>query len=124
MIENIDQLLLLSEPHRVACCIHQLEAQVNNGGFHQYFSNTGKFVPHALSALSAVGAEKTGRLLSEAVRIAYPYGFPSDPELFQEKLADYDGVAEALWPLSQAFWQYEEPLADLVNSFLSANAGS
>jgi uncharacterized protein DUF4375 len=112
---------LVTHPLRaqVALCMHKLEAEVNNGGFHQFFLNTsGELVPETLQALSEIGAPKTKHLLERAVAIAFPSGYPSDGSEVASKLADFDDVADQLEPLDAAFYRYEEPLSVLVNQFL------
>jgi hypothetical protein len=50
----------LPEPKRVFRAIWELEAQVNNGGFHQYFLNGSAWtVPGIWDALQAIGATST-----------------------------------------------------------------
>ena len=112
---------LLSHPSRaqVALCMHKLEAEVNNGGFHQFFLNSsGELVPETLQALSAIGATGTKHLLERAVAVAFPSGYPSDVSEVASRLSDFDDVADQLEPLDAAFYRYEEPLSDLVNKFL------
>lgn len=104
---------------QVALCMHKLEAEVNNGGFHQFFLNSsGELVPETLRALSDIGATRTKGLLEQAVAIAFPSGYPSDVSEIASRLADFDDVADQLEPLEAAFYRYEEPLSDLVNTFL------
>ena len=104
---------------QVALCMHKLEAEVNNGGFHQFFLNSsGELVPHTLRALSAIGASRTKLLLERAVEVAFPSGYPSDASEVAASLADFDDVSEQLEPLDAAFYRYDEPLSDLVNNFL------
>jgi hypothetical protein len=100
-----------------------LEAQVNNGGFHQFFFNlSGEYVRETLAALEHIKAPRTQALLERAVAIAYPAGYPLDAADHQEALADYDDVADALEPLDNEFFRYTEPLPDLVNAYLAARA--
>lgn len=113
-------LLKYSPRDRVALCLHRLEAEVNNGGFHQFFFNSsGQLVPETCEALTAVGANETRRLLEQAVAIAFPNGYPADPERVREELADFDDVSDALEPLDSMFFSYFEPLSDLVNAYLA-----
>jgi hypothetical protein len=58
----------LSFPERVFGLIWELESEVNNGGFRQYFLNsTGTLAPHVIDALNAVGAARTAALVQEAL---------------------------------------------------------
>jgi Domain of unknown function (DUF4375) len=126
--EDLDALMPLDKaqfarlPSRtqVACCIHMLEAEVNNDGFYGFFFNvSGEYVRETLVALERIGAPHTQALLERAVTLAFPDGYPTDAKDHQNALADYDEVADALEPLDTEFFRYPEPLADLVNAHLA-----
>lgn len=107
---------------QLAYCLHQLEAQVNNGGCYAFFGNSsGLLVPHTLRALDAIGALKTKKLIQDAILISYPNGLPSDSRLHASALLDLDDVEEKLAAIDTAFWSYPEPLAKLVNDYLLKN---
>jgi len=125
--EDFDDIVITSRtdlerhpaPIQVALCMHRLEAEVNNGGFHQFFFNSsGEIVPHTLHALSEIGALNTKCLLEQAIAVAFPAGYPKDPANIQSALAEYDDVADKLEPLDSEFFLYAEPLSDLVNDYL------
>jgi hypothetical protein len=109
----------LSRDEQIAVCIHKLEAQVNNGGFHQFFWNSsGEYVRETLDALASIRAPKTRSLLERAMLIAFPNGYPLDPAQHQVEFAEFDDVGDALEPLDREFFSYSEPLDHLVNEFL------
>jgi hypothetical protein len=121
VISDLADLQSLSDSDQVAVCLHRLEAEVNNGGFHQFFSNVGFLLPYTQSALTAIGATKTAMLLDRAAALSFPGGYPADPEMVDSALADFDDVDEELESLDQAFLRYEDPLTDMVNAFLAKN---
>lgn len=102
-------------------CIWWLEGEVNNGGFHQYFLNSsGDLYAETLSALEAIGANKTKALLERAAQIA----FGSNPPTDRDKRIDVleirgDGLIEELSPLDDVFYRYEDNIEELVNAYLS-----
>jgi len=109
----------LAEPQRIAYCIFWLEAEVNNGGFHQFFHNpSGLRTPDTLKALDAIGAQKTKELLRGASAAAYENGFPPDPTNHQDLLQDDDATVDRLDELDARFFMYEDDLTALVNKFL------
>ena len=129
--EDFDEMRLSSRTEfayltpavRVAYCLHQLEAEVNNGGFHQFFSNsTGEYVAETIQALLDIGAIRTSDLLKRAVAIGFPAGYPADASAYASAVADFDDVADALEPLDQEFFRYEDSLSDLVNEYLAKSA--
>ena len=101
-----------------AVLLHALEAEVNNGGFDQFFLNTsGRFALQTVEALHAIGADKTSTLLESAISIAYPDGYPEDAA-DHENTADSDEALDALGELDEQFLEYEDSLSDLVNEYL------
>jgi len=110
----------LDRKTQVAYCLHRLEAEVNNGGFHQFFSNSsGEYVTETVQALVEIGAIKTSELLVRAASIGFPAGYPSDASQYESAVADFDDVVEELDALDQEFLRYVEPLTDLVNRYLA-----
>lgn len=107
---------------QVAICVHQLEAQVNNGGFEQYFYNSsGMFALETILALRTIGALKTASLLEAAILIGYPTGYPADSSFHQKLLANSDESMEKLGELDNEFYSYSDDLSGLVNAYLRIN---
>ena len=118
-VENIGDFERLNEGQRVAFCILLLEMEVNNGGFHQFFSNSsGYFVPETILALKRIGADTTAAILERAIAIAYPNGFPDDRNQYEEALRFDDAVLDELDRVDSAFYGYEDDLTSLVNDYL------
>src|SRR3989442_2297561 len=60
---------------RVAWCVSELEAEVNNGGFSLFFMNsTGDLAAETVDALGRIGAYKTLALVKEAMAMVPPPG--------------------------------------------------
>lgn len=109
----------LSVRDRTGFCMYILEMEVNNGGFHQFFYNSsGRFALQSVEALENIGASKTASLLSKAISIAYPRGYPRDSSLHQSLLLDFDTVSDELYELDIEFYRYEDDLARLTNEYL------
>jgi len=110
-----------STPQKVFSSIWALEAEVNNGGFSQYFLNssceTASFVSEALATL---GAPKTANICRRAIAAAFPAGLPENPEDISSAAADFpDEVMEALEPLDNEFFEYPHNLTDLLFTYVS-----
>ncbi|MEM7078365.1 MAG: DMP19 family protein [Pseudomonadota bacterium] len=119
-VADIDDFRKLSTAQQTGFCINVLEMEVNNGGFHQFFCNSvGYYTPEVLEALGRIGAHKTHSLLSQAIAIAYPTGFPTDRSQHEALLDIEDETVDALAPLDDAFYAYEDNLTDLVNTYLA-----
>src|SRR5215472_12379335 len=67
----------LSAPERVFLVIWELESEVNNGGFQQYFHNSsGALAPHAVDALKTLGA--TVKQSSRRAQSMFAFGGKAD----------------------------------------------
>jgi hypothetical protein len=88
-----------------------LEREVNNGGFNQYFFNSaGKFAMETIESLKAIGAHRTKDILQTAIN-QFHGNIPADPRERQEKLEQID---EGIWEeLDTKFFAYEDDLNSL-----------
>ena len=127
--EDFDDIIILDAAHfesltkpvQVATLLHALEAEVNNGGFHQFLTNSsGYFALQTIDALRAIGAGKTKALLESALRLAYPGGYPNDAA-DHEDVPDDDSLLEAMGELDDSFYRYDDSLTDLVNKYLASD---
>ncbi len=116
----------LTRQEQVVHCVWWLEAEVNNGGFHQFFSNSaGDLTEQTLEALDAIGAQKTKLLLQRAIGTAFGETAPPSIRKDRNRLLDRDTEAEEgrlfdeLSELDTAFYKYEDSLEDLVNTWLA-----
>jgi hypothetical protein len=110
-----------TELERVIVTLWWLEADVNNGGFDQYFFNSGgnyaQFAPHALRT---IGAPKMAAIVERANAVFGPKGPPSDRQERQRQLHDLrEDVSEALHALDDEFYAYPEDLTKLAYEYLA-----
>ena len=104
-----------SLPQKVFSAIWAVESEVNNGGFSQYFSNSGgESASFVVEALETVGAPETAGICKRAIAVAFPSGLP------RSAAADFpDEVLEKLEPLDQEFFSYPHDLTDLLFTYVS-----
>jgi Domain of unknown function (DUF4375) len=120
LLESKADFMQLDPLLQVPYCLHRLEAEVNNGGFYQFFSNsTGEYVAETIHALVEIGALRTAGLLKRAVSIGFPAGYPADASHYATSVADFDDVVNELDGLDQEFFKYADPLAELVNKYIA-----
>ncbi len=95
--------------------VEELEAQVNNGGFDQYFFNSsGGNAAATIEALDALGAHKTAAIVRRACA-KFPGGMPpKDWDERQEVLETVSPDSEAFEDDDEAFLKYEDDLAGLL----------
>jgi hypothetical protein len=113
----------LTPPERVAFHIDELEREVNNGGFFQFFGNlSGASVPDTIAALEAVGATRMSAIVRDALAL-FPGGAP--PADQTERGARLDGAPEHLrngWSdLDNKFYTYPDDLGALLRRYVEAH---
>jgi hypothetical protein len=109
----------ISEPERTFACVWQLEAEINNGGFAQYYSNTsGDLATETPAALDAIGARQTANIVRDA-NAAFPGGPPTDHNAREDAVLE---LAEDVFePFDARFLAYEEDLSSLLHAYVVAH---
>lgn len=106
----------LTPAERTFLAVWELEAEVNNGGFDQYYFNSaGDRAREAAAALLAIRAEKAAAIVERANAV-FAGGVPLDRDARQEVLSDRleEGVFEEL---DEALLAYPDPLSSLLATF-------
>jgi hypothetical protein len=111
----------LSLPERVFRAVWELEAEVNNGGFHQYFSNnTGSLAPDAADALRAIGATTMPGIVEQAVKsVGHDISWSDDGARSAALAALAPGAVAKLGECDQAFFAYPDDLTALLYKYVS-----
>ena len=111
----------MTDAERVFICIWQLEAEVNNGGFAQYYTNSaGDLAADAPAALEAIGATHTASIV-RAANAAFPGGPPRDRDARENA---FDVIADgAFEELDGRFLAYEDDLSSLLYAYVQAHQG-
>jgi hypothetical protein len=118
-----DTLDRLTEPQKIFYFNQNLEREINNGGFNQYFTNSsGDFAHETIASLKSIGANKTAELLQQAINQFPNYNVPKDKAKRQEILEIIEISANEVWEeLDMAFYKYEDNLYDLNIAYLKQN---
>ncbi|ENM5926838.1 DMP19 family protein [Vibrio mimicus] len=111
----------LSEKEQAIYTIWWLEAEVNNGGFHQYFWNSaGDNAAVALKSLKDIGATQTASLLQQAINIAFNGKLPESREDRQIQLeVEEESKFEKLGELDFEFYEYSENFYELLDAYVA-----
>lgn len=98
--------------------VESLEAEINNGGFDQFFFNSsGDKTADTIAALEAIGAKHTADIVRQAAS-KFPNGMPStDRTLRQYQLEKISPDGEAFETQDNAFYEYKDNLAALIKAF-------
>lgn len=114
----------LTDSERVVRVIWEVDAQVKNGGFLQYFANpSGENVPHIVDAFAAIGDAEVVALIEQALAV-----FPDDVRWgdYLHRSDCLDGLQpaslELLDSLSFRYYEYADEVMVLLNSFIQAHA--
>ena len=115
--ENIDGL---SDPQRTFYFNQNLEREINNGGFNQYFVNSsGQFAHETLLSLKAIGANKTADILQSAIDQFPDKNVPKDSDTRQECVEQIEDTANEIWDeLDQKFYEYQDDLESFNLDFV------
>ncbi len=109
----------LSFAERVFGLIWELESEVNNGGFHQYFWNsTGALAPYVVNALHAVGAVRTAALVQAALAEVGDVPWSDDDARKAAITSLSPPVREKLNEFDQAFYANPDDLTELLYRYV------
>jgi uncharacterized protein DUF4375 len=110
-----------SLPQKVFSAIWEVESEVNNGGFAQYFLNSSaESASFVVEALETLGAPETVNICERAIQAAFPTGLPHSVAAIRSAAASFsDEVLAALEPLNDDFFSYPHNLTDLLFAYVS-----
>jgi len=113
----------LSSAERVFGVIWELESEVNNGGFYQYFWNSsGALAPDSVGALQVIGADATARLARAALALAGNDVPWSDDAARQASIGRLPiATKDKLNELDQAYYASSNDLTSLLYKYVSAH---
>jgi hypothetical protein len=113
----------LSAAEQVFLCVWNLEAEVNNGGFEQFYTNSaGDNAAATVKALREIGATEVAAIAEEANHVFPPPGPPADRTDRAVALARLGDVADGAFDaLDERFYHHTENLDDLLLRFVDRN---
>ena len=113
----------LSQPERNICYIEDLEREVNNGGFDQFFLNSsGDNTQETILALKEIGSTRFLSLLESATQ-QFPSGkVPRDRDERLEVMEQMEERTESAWnDLDDQFYMYDEDIYGLLIAYIQKN---
>jgi len=118
-----DAMDRLTRGQRTFFLNQNLEREVNNGGFDQFFVNSsGDFAHETIESLEAIGAAKTADILRQAIDAFPGSRVPKDREERITLVTETVSPNSDRWRgLDERFFAYEDPLTDLNLAFIRAN---
>ena len=121
-----DNLERLTQPQKNFFFNQNLEREINNGGFNQYFYNSsGDYAQETLTSLQAIGANKTADILRQAIDQFPSSTVPKDRQERQNLLEQIEANANEVWEqLDQMFYVYEDNLNELNLQYVKQHRNS
>ncbi len=113
----------LTKPEQVYVCVSWVEAEVNNGGFDQFFYNSaGNHALETVEALDLIGANHTAEIVRRA-NGRFGESGPSQVRIErQAQLEKITGNSEGAFDdLDEAFYEYKDDLGALLKAYVKAN---
>ena len=114
----------LTDEERIVLAVEALEREVNNGGYHQFFTNSSReFAPTIVAALQRIGCKKTATITRKAIKAlgtrdlaadAIDAAMAGDDE---QRLAHLNGCDDS-------YYKGVEAIADRLLAFIQANKTS
>ena len=117
------QINKLNDCQKVFLIIENLEREINNGGFHQfYWNSSGNYANETVDALVKIGAKKTAEIVKKA-NSEFKNGIvPSDRDKRDKELSEIENRAMDNWNnCDNLFYDYEENLTELLIDFVLEN---
>jgi hypothetical protein len=123
MRNETDNLSDLSVPQQIYYLIAELQAEVNNGGFDQfYFNSAGNYADETVIALKRIGADQTAELVA-AANALFPKGkVPQDRNKRQKVMNKIrDKVSDDWSDLDGKFYITQAEIDSLSKDYVLAN---
>lgn len=113
----------LTDPQKNFYYNQNLEREINNGGFNQFYLNSsGDFAHETIDSLRLIGANKTALIVERANDQFPDKKVPKDRATRQEILTLIEDKANEIWEeLDQKFYAYEDDLNSLNIDYVRKN---
>ena len=120
-----DDVDKLTEPQRLFYLNQNLEREINNGGFNQYFINSsGDFAHQTIQSLNAIGAKITADILQKAIDQFPDKQVPRDRDERIDAVEQIEQMANEVWDeLDQKFYEYKDDLNSLNLNYIKKHPG-
>ena len=110
----------LTEPQKVLLFVENLEREVNNGGFNQfYFNSSGDYAHETLDGLKTIGANKMVDILMKANSVWPNQTVPKDRTERQNIQETIEEQADPVWEqCDNDFYEYPDDIAGLLLEYV------
>lgn len=118
--ENIEKL---NKSQKTLIIIENLEREINNGGFNQfYFNSSGVFANETVKCLKNIGANKTSQIVRKANNEWRNGIVPKGRTERQKTLEKIEVKADLMWEKCNIeFYEYQDDITELLIEFVKGN---
>jgi proline dehydrogenase len=110
----------LSDEELIILAIEAMEREVNNGGWGQFFVNTGQFAPVIVDALQRIRCPKTAKIAQKALKIVEKAPITED-EIENGTWEDNEKRQDALNACDELYFERPENIEESLFAFIKAN---
>jgi hypothetical protein len=117
---NLDEL---TTAQKIVFFVSNLEKELNNGGFNQFYWNTsGDYVSETVEALKSIGANKAITIIEKANSVWRDSNVPKTQDERQQIFLEIEATAEDIWDnCDQEYLQYEQDITKLLFTYAKDN---
>ena len=114
----------LTEPQKTFLFVENLEREVNNGGFDQFFWNSsGNFAHETVEALENINAKSAAKILKKANAVWPDKNVPKNRMERQETQLLYEKkINPELEKLDAQFYKYPDNISELLISYVKRHS--
>ena len=118
--QEIDRL---TESQKIVLIVENLEREINNGGFNQFFFNSGgQFAHETITALRTIKAFKTADIVSKSISAWPNQKVPKDWSERQELVDEISDQADIVWnECDKEFYKYQDNIVKLLLAYVKSN---
>ena len=118
-----EDISVLTEGEKVVLFIENLEQEVNNGGFDQFFFNSsGNYTHETLKALEQIGSIEIKTLLSKAIAVWPNKNVPKIQMTRRERQLQLSESAQEKWnTLDEEFFHSQEYIPQLLVNYIETH---
>jgi hypothetical protein len=113
----------LSDPEKVVLLIENLEREINNGGFNQfYFNSSGNYANETYESLIKIGAIQTAKIVLKANNEWPNSNVTKNWSDRQDLLLKIESKSETTWnECDQEFYEYNDDIVTLLFEYVKEN---
>jgi hypothetical protein len=113
----------LNESQKTVLFVENLEREINNGGFNQFFFNSsGDFTHETVKALKAIKAFKTSDIVTKSISVWPNQIVPKDRSRRQDILVQIETQANPIWnECDEEFYKYQDNIVILLLEYVKSN---